>query len=530
MNLRKPAILVLACILSASVSAQDLTQIADNTIGYLKAGTFGKPDVAKKTSKLALAQVRVHYKIASTSAASTRDNGARVTVYLDGDMTNDDLQKLTNEFYSILQRKLSTMGIGFADWQAISATEYFSDRELATAERSNVYSDGSNGQAWVSFTANHGPLIYRYSVDQTKSFGNELLAFGKLKKVARMSESLEAEIATVDVVLDFTSIVLATEKGTVWQDGGKYVRYGANMDVAAIMNVPQSYILMVDRKLKFDQYASKLPVAERGSFSEKPYSDPGKAALKTKALFGEPKFTFTPVVISAKRELFLLAARRTLELYADILAEKMRSIRGVAGNKVASQPVDNTTREQVVQKARAENDTTPVTTNEITAAAKQAEKERKFQLAIDYYGELIKLNPDDSTYYLSRGALYLNELKDQKSAIKDFEKGIALNPNEPAFFYNRGSAYLHTGDFKKAKKDLDSVIALRPTFVAAYLNRGIAHLNLKDYEAALADFEKGISLDPRMPNLYRARAIYYKVKGNAALAQADELRAAQLER
>ena len=76
---------------------------------------------------------------------------------------------------------------------------------------------------------------------------------------------------------------------------------------------------------------------------------------------------------------------------------------------------------------------------------------------------------------------------------------------------------------------LDKAIELRPTWAEAYLNRGFALANMKKFDDALADFERGIQLNPRIPNLYRARAYIYKVKGNAALAAADELRAAQIE-
>lgn len=367
-------IFTIICCLSLSVKAQPgYAKIADETIGYLKASTFGKPDIAKKTGKLALSQVRVHYKIVTTRAAETRDNGARVTVYLDGEMTNDDLQRLTDEFYTILQTKLGALGITFADWNAIAATEYFNDREEASAEKNNINSDGGNGQAWVSFTANKGPVIYRYSVDQTKMFGNELLAYSKMKKLSKMAETLDADIATFDAVVDFTSILLNTEKDTIWQDGGKYLRYGANYNIGAMMSVPQSYVLFLNRKNGFDQYASKLPIAQRDFFSDKPYEDASKVAYKTKTIFGDAKFTFTPVVINAKRDLYIAAARRALSLYADVFAEKMRLIR--AGEKpsdknVAQKPVDNTTFQQVKDEARKNNDTTPVTTGELTDAVK----------------------------------------------------------------------------------------------------------------------------------------------------------------
>ena len=524
--------LIIVLFLQISASAQTFEKIADETIGYLKAGTFGKPDVAKKTSRLALAQVRVHYKIVTTRAAETRDNGARVTVYLDGAMTHDDLQRLTDEFYAILQRKLGALGIEFADWQSIAATEYFNNREDATAEKNNINADGGNGQAWVSYTAHKGPVFYRYSVDQTKAFGNELLAFGKMKKIGKMTESLDADFATIDVVVDFTAIELATSKDTVWQDGGKYLRFGANYNIAAMMSVPQSYALFVNRKMGFDQYASKLPVGQRDFFSEKPFQDESKAALKTKTIFGDSRFTFTPVVIEAKRELYLSAARRALELYADVFVEKMRLIRGgikPQDNNRAEKPKDNTTLQQVNTVAKKNHETTAVTTGEMTAAAEQAEKDGKFRLAVDYYGELIKQNPDDFHYYMKRGVILLNELKEPKAAIKDFDQAIRLNPKELILYYNRGTAYLQSTDWKKAKKDFDAVIKIQPDFVNAYLNRGIVNLNLNDLDAALNDFNTGIQINPRIPNLYRARAIVYKARGNAQLAQADELRAAQLE-
>ena len=197
---------------------------------------------------------------------------------------------------------------------------------------------------------------------------------------------------------------------------------------------------------------------------------------------------------------------------------------------VSAQMVDNTTLKQVNDEAKKNNQTTAITTDEMTAALKQAEKEGKFRLAADYYGELIKQNPENIEYYNSRGSILMNNLKEFKAAVKDFEQVIRLNAKEPAGFFNRGTAYLNLSDWKKAKKDYDTALALNPAFVDALLNRGIASLNTKEVDLAIADFEQGMSLSPKMANLYRARAIAYKLKGNPALAQADELRAAQLDR
>jgi Flp pilus assembly protein TadD len=519
----------IAFVFSSTAPSQTLSQVADNTIGYVKASTFGKPDVAKKTNKLALSQVRVHYKIVTTRAAETRDNGARVTVYLDGAMTNQDLQQLTDEFYVTLQRKLGALGIEFTPWADIAKTEYYNNREEATAEKNNVNADGGNGQAWVSYTANQGPIFYRY--DLTKGYG-ELLAYGKMKKINKFTETVGADFASFDVVVDFTAIELATSKDTVWQDGGKYLKYGANMNVAAMMSVPQSYTLLINQKNGFDQYASKLPIGQRDFFSGKPYQDETKVAYKTKTIFGDTKFAFTPVVIDAKRELYIAAARRALELYADMFVEKMKLIRGGAkqsNEPVAEKPKDNTTLEQVTQKAKENNEATAVTTGEMTTAAEDAYKAGKFQLAADYYGKLSETNPDEPEFYIKRSKILMDDLKQPKQTIKVLDEALKRITDEPALFYNRGTAYTKLEDWKKARKDFDSALALKPTYVDALLNRGVALLYLKEFDAALNDANRAIELNPRYSNLYRLRAFVYKAKGNAALAQADEIRAAQID-
>lgn len=520
--------LILFSVFAISINAQTMGKIADDTFGYIKAGTFGKPKVAKNTSKLSLGQVRVHYKLITSRASVKNNNAADVTVYLDSNLTNGDLQNLTNEFYKILQQKLTAIGIEFADWKSIETTEYFQERLKSQEDKKPKDYDGKAGQAWVSFTAFDGPVLLKW-----KPYGSvEIIGYGQFKKLSKTAETSGGDFASIDVVVDFASIMLNAE---IKQDKG-FIFYGdpyfhADYSIGGMISIPQSYIYLLDRKNGFDQYKNDLPVAERIAFAGKPYEDASKTALATQNYFNGERHTFTPLVIPTKRDAYLTAARQTLTLYAEMLAEKLKVLRSgekPADKDTAQKPVDNTNLQQVNNEAKKKNETTAVTTGEMTAAAKQAEKEGKFKLAVDYYTELIKKNPTEMQYYLSRGAIYLNELKDYKAAIKDFEQGIKLDPNEPIFYYNRGTAYTKLEDWKKAKKDFDTHISMNPNFAESYLNRGIANIYLKDLDAALADFNKGIQVNPRYPNLYRARALVYKAKGNAAAAQADEITAARL--
>ncbi|KXK05306.1 MAG: ankyrin repeat-containing protein [Acidobacteria bacterium OLB17] len=521
---------ILIFVAAAAALGQGYSAIADSTFKYVKAGTFGKPSVAKKTQKISLGQVRVHFKTVTSRESTARGHSADVTVYLDSDLTTADLQKLTDAFYQRLASKLNAIGIETVPFDSIKQTEYYAEKLGKQSEEKGADFDGKYGQAWVSVNAFDGPVFVRWRPEGTV----EIIGFGQQKKLAKTAKETGGDIMTVDVVLDFASIMLSAavkQDRQGWFYGDPY--FYSDYSIGGLMNVSKSYIYLADQKNGFDQYSSAQPIAERIGYAEKPRQDASRASYRASKAFGKTDHTFTPLIIPATRERYLFAAGKVLDLYADMLAEKFRILRGGAvapSGKPAEKPKDNTTLAEVENKARQNNDTTAVTTGEMKAAALAAEKAGKYQLAADYYERLAAADPENSVNHnLKRGSLYMDQIKDQKKAIEIFELVIKAAPNSPEGYYNRGTAYVKLQEWKKARKDLDKAIELRPTWVEAYLNRGIVLIYMKKLDDAFADFEKGIQLNPRIPNLYRARALVYKAKGNAALAAADELRAAQIE-
>ena len=516
-------------VFTAAAFGQDYSALADETFKYVKAGTFGKPSVAKKTQKISLGQVRVHFKTVTSRENSVKGNSADVTVYLDTDLTTGDLQTLTNNFYTRLAGKLNAIGIATVPFDSIKQTEYYAEKLSKQSEEKGADFDGERGQAWVSVNAYDGPVFVRWNPEGTV----EIIGFGQQKKLAKTAETTGGDMMTIDVVLDFASIMLSAEvkqDRQGWFYGDPY--FHSDYSIGGLMNVSKSYIYIVNQKNGFDQYSSALPIAERIGFAEKPREDATRASYRASKAFGGVRNSFTPLVIPAKRELYMMAAGKVLDRYADMLAEKFRVLRGgeTPSNKPVEKPKDNTTLAQVENEARKNNDTTAVTTGEMKAAAKDAERAGKYQLAADYYAKLAAADPEHALDYdLARGALYMDRINDQKKAQEVFEEIIKNHPNVAEGYYNRGTSYVKLQDWKKAKKDLDKAIELRPTWVEAYLNRGICLIYMKKLDDALADFESGIKLNPRIPNLYRARALVYRAKGSAALAAADELRATQIE-
>ncbi|XP_059648058.1 outer envelope protein 64, mitochondrial [Cornus florida] len=91
-----------------------------------------------------------------------------------------------------------------------------------------------------------------------------------------------------------------------------------------------------------------------------------------------------------------------------------------------------------------------------------AYKGREWNKAVSYYGEAIKLNETNTTYYC-----------------------------------NRAAAYLELGCFQEAEKDCDKAISLDKKNVKAYLRRGTARESLLFYKEALQDFKHALVLEPQ---------------------------------
>jgi len=510
-------IVLVAVLFSVTgIAAQDYSQIAETSIGYVKAGTFGKPSVIKKTDKVALGQLRVHYKVVtSRSASANRQNSVDVTVYLDSPVTEADLQALTNEFYGTLRSKLASLNISMASFDDVKKTEYYAQKMQAQDSQRGMDRDGGSGQAWVSINAFDGPVFFKWRPEGAP----EIVGYGQQKKFSKTSEEI-GDLMMVDIVLDFATIRLSSEvkqDRQGWLYGDPYIH--SEYNIGGMISIPKSYIYLANAKNGFDMYQSISPIASPVVFAEKPREDASKASYKTQAYFPGERRAFTPIVIPATRERYLSAARQALNTYADILVTKFRLLRGgeQANKKTAEPakaPVDNkTTLENVNAEAKKANSTTAITRGERLDAIKEAKSKGQYRLAADYYTSLIKDYPNEGAYYFERGIIYINNLNDQKAAMNDMNEAIKLMPGRGEPYYNRGVIYTKSEDWKKAKKEFDMSIQNGYETAEVYLNRGICSIYGKKYDEALADFDQGLRLNPRLGNLYKAKALVYRAQG-----------------
>jgi Flp pilus assembly protein TadD len=129
--------------------------------------------------------------------------------------------------------------------------------------------------------------------------------------------------------------------------------------------------------------------------------------------------------------------------------------------------------------------------------------------AIASFGEAIRLDPGESTYYTFRGIAHAElaaalgrendnagRAREFDQAIRDYSRAIELAPNSIAAYYHRGLALARRGDYDGAIRDASKVIDLAPNDAQAYLIRGGAHHDAGDYDSAFADLSMSMSLDP----------------------------------
>lgn len=172
--------------------------------------------------------------------------------------------------------------------------------------------------------------------------------------------------------------------------------------------------------------------------------------------------------------------------------------------------------------------------------------------ALQDFSRAIELDPDDKSYYISRGQTYW-ALKKNDPALRDFNKAIELDPKDAlgyatrgAFFkfykpelaiidlsralelgqsvfdyLNRAQTYERLGRDDLAIQDYSKIIELYPDHIHTYNTRASLYAKIGRHDLAIKDYNKTIKLKPDRQSAYMDRAKYYAKYGKHELAIKD---------
>jgi hypothetical protein len=149
-----------------------------------------------------------------------------------------------------------------------------------------------------------------------------------------------------------------------------------------------------------------------------------------------------------------------------------------------------------------------------TASPQQLEKQcvlyydkDMYDKAIEVSTELIRIDPNSLTGYITRGLSYKGK-KDYDRAIPDLTMALKLAPKGLETFplNHRGYAYLGKRDYDKALADFNKAVQLAPNEANPYDSRGEAYLIMGEYDKAIADYSQALRLDPNMESARKGLA------------------------
>ena len=144
----------------------------------------------------------------------------------------------------------------------------------------------------------------------------------------------------------------------------------------------------------------------------------------------------------------------------------------------------------------------------------------KKEQAIAAYSEVIRLDPKDADAYTERGVLYRD--RHDARAIDDFNTLLALKPDMDSYL-TRAYGYRLLGQPAKAIADYNTAFRLFPPDDGDYLVRGEAYAEAEEWDKSIADYNKAIQMEAQNPEpwSYEERAGVYAKMGDYQKAIAD---------
>lgn len=163
----------------------------------------------------------------------------------------------------------------------------------------------------------------------------------------------------------------------------------------------------------------------------------------------------------------------------------------------------------------------------------------RYQEALDFFSEFIRLNPSDPDAYCGRAdALWY--VGQHFHAIADYSRALELDPNEIRALSARGQVFAECGEHERAVHDLDQALQelshnshldgkWRAEMEAyAQSGKGLALAHLGDYARATEEFEASIARSPENAWVYYNRAQMNEHQGNREEAILNYRRALEL--
>ena len=123
---------------------------------------------------------------------------------------------------------------------------------------------------------------------------------------------------------------------------------------------------------------------------------------------------------------------------------------------------------------------------------------RRRDLALEYYGKMLELDPGDPLA-LASIAFQTAQLGRKREALAVFDRLLAVKPGDAEAHFNRGFLLQDMNDHEGAMAAFRRAIALNPEHDRAHYGLALSLISTRRLEEALAPLKKNTKLQPMSP-------------------------------
>jgi len=127
--------------------------------------------------------------------------------------------------------------------------------------------------------------------------------------------------------------------------------------------------------------------------------------------------------------------------------------------------------------------------------AKVQMAEKRYEAAIQFYEDLLKIDPKNAPAMNMIGIAYL-DLSNYDEAKKYFARSVKTDKKFSSAVNNLGMVYYHQKNFRRAIREYQRAVMIDASQAGTHANLGFAYYNTKKFPEAAVEFQKAIEIDP----------------------------------
>lgn len=274
---------------------------------------------------------------ARTHGASMSAELNAYLVFSDGEPSDAEYQKVVDDFYVYLNKKLDEKGIKTTPWQSFANSTLFTQLRGEKEDVKTSEEMTRSGNAWKIITAYNGPRAIRYN--PVNHYYNAPAVRGTVRLSNYGKDVKVSTVAALNIVVDFADIYLdgdvrsgVTERtfSTVtWQQSE--VKYDVSPRVKVTgRHTGGNQIFLFPANRQFDEVYSMTDVRAPQEFMATVSQDEEKIKRRSwlvPRISTGQRHDITPFVVETTKEEYFKNVKEALERYADELATAFSNAR-----------------------------------------------------------------------------------------------------------------------------------------------------------------------------------------------------------